>query len=196
MWFGTKKQLACLRTVTAHIQNMITVRTRGPGPDHTLRSPRLDPCLQATADATSRPSPATSPPPATHTHARTPPPYTPRTNLTPHPTTRAEQGVRLGFKYKMRFVYSHFPINCTVAKAADGDAVEIRNFMGEKRVRKILLPSCVTATRSADVKDELVIEVSAWARERVGAWAHSTGASGRRVRRVGEAGVRVSQRRL
>ena len=34
-------------------------------------------------------------------------------------------GVQIGFKYKMRFVYSHFPINVTV----NADMIEIRNFM-------------------------------------------------------------------
>lgn len=53
----------------------------------------------------------------------------------------------------MRFVYSHFPINVTVA----GKDVEIRNFMGERRVRRVVLPDGVEAVRSADVKDELCL---------------------------------------
>jgi large subunit ribosomal protein L9e len=51
----------------------------------------------------------------------------------------------------MRFVYSHFPINVTLA----GDVVEIRNFLGEKRVRKVKLLDGVSYIRSADVKDEI-----------------------------------------
>ena len=60
-------------------------------------------------------------------------------------------GVTRGFLYKMRFVYSHFPINVTLA----GDVVEIRNFLGEKRVRKVKLLDGVSYIRSADVKYEI-----------------------------------------
>jgi large subunit ribosomal protein L9e len=84
LWFGNRKQLACVRTVCSHIQNMIT-------------------------------------------------------------------GVTIGFKYKMRFVYAHFPINVTFEK----NTVEIRNFLGEKRVRKVPLSEGVTYVRSADVKDQI-----------------------------------------
>ena len=41
-------------------------------------------------------------------------------------------GVTKGFKYKMRFVYAHFPINASITDAKDG--IEIRNFLGEKKV--------------------------------------------------------------
>ena len=60
-------------------------------------------------------------------------------------------GVIQGFNYKMRFVYSHFPINVSLA----GSNVEIRNFLGEKRVRKITLPEGVEFVRTADVKDQI-----------------------------------------
>lgn len=86
LWFAARKQLACVRTVLSHIQNMIT-------------------------------------------------------------------GVQRGFEYKMRFVYSHFPINVTTV----GNTVEIRNFLGERRVRKIELLEGVNYTRSANVKDEIVL---------------------------------------
>merc|ERR1712029_1284871 len=65
LWFATRKQLACVRTVCSHIDNMIV-------------------------------------------------------------------GVTRGFCYKMRFVYSHFPINVTLA----GDVVEIRNFLGKRGCAK------------------------------------------------------------
>mmetsp|Transcript_2384 Transcript_2384/g.3597 ORF Transcript_2384/g.3597 Transcript_2384/m.3597 type:complete len:188 (-) Transcript_2384:176-739(-) len=84
LWFATRKQLACVRTVCSHIDNMII-------------------------------------------------------------------GVTRGFRYKMRFVYSHFPINVTHS----GSNVEIRNFLGEKRVRKVPLPEGVEYIRSADVKDQI-----------------------------------------
>lgn len=60
-------------------------------------------------------------------------------------------GVTRGFCYKMRFVYSHFPINVSLG----GKHVEIRNFLGEKRVRKIPLPPGVSYERSETVKDEI-----------------------------------------
>ena len=84
LWFATRKQLACVRTVCSHIENMIV-------------------------------------------------------------------GVTRGFLYKMRFVYSHFPINVT----SSAGNVEIRNFLGERRVRKVPLPEGVTYTRTEDVKDQI-----------------------------------------
>ncbi|KAL7509175.1 hypothetical protein ACHAXN_006182 [Cyclotella atomus] len=86
LWFANRKQLACVRTVCSHIDNMIV-------------------------------------------------------------------GVTRGFQYKMRFVYSHFPINVSL----NGGEVEIRNFLGEKRVRKIKLLDGVKYERSADVKDEIAL---------------------------------------
>merc|ERR1712031_94737 len=62
-------------------------------------------------------------------------------------------GVTKGFRYKMRFCYAHFPINVT----AVGDVVEIRNFLGEKNVRRIPLLDGVKYTRTADVKDQIEI---------------------------------------
>ena len=84
LWFSNRKQLACVRTVCSHVENMIV-------------------------------------------------------------------GVTRGFLYKMRFVYSHFPINVT---SSSGN-VEIRNFLGERRVRKVPLPEGVTYVRSEDVKDQI-----------------------------------------
>mmetsp|Transcript_38752 Transcript_38752/g.107664 ORF Transcript_38752/g.107664 Transcript_38752/m.107664 type:complete len:190 (+) Transcript_38752:12-581(+) len=84
LWFGNRKQLACIRTVASHIENMMV-------------------------------------------------------------------GVTKGFHYKMRFAYAHFPINVTI----NGNLVEIRNFLGERRVRKITMLPGVEVIKSADVKDQL-----------------------------------------
>lgn len=63
-------------------------------------------------------------------------------------------GVTKGFEYKMRLVYAHFPINVNIEDK--GTRVEIRNFLGEKRVRIVQALPGVTVARS-DVKDELVL---------------------------------------
>lgn len=84
LWFATRKQLACCRTVCSHVDNLFT-------------------------------------------------------------------GVTRGFLYKLKAVYSHFPINVTLT----GNNVEIRNFLGEKLVRKVALLPGVKYKRSDDVKDEI-----------------------------------------
>ena len=58
----------------------------------------------------------------------------------------------------MRFVYSHFPINVTVTNK--DSKVEIRNFLGEKVVRVVDAIGDTKVKRSADVKDEIVLEGS------------------------------------
>ncbi|GME69635.1 unnamed protein product [[Candida] boidinii] len=68
------------------------------------------------------------------------------------------KGVTLGFKYKMRFVYAHFPINVNVIEKEGEKYVEIRNFLGDKKVRYVKIFPGVTATLSAAQKDELVVE--------------------------------------
>ncbi|GJT77657.1 ribosomal protein L6 [Tanacetum coccineum] len=65
-------------------------------------------------------------------------------------------GVTQGFRYKMRFVYAHFPINASITN--NNTAIEIRNFLGEKKVRKVDLLEGVTVVRSEKVKDELVLD--------------------------------------
>ncbi|EEB12056.1 60S ribosomal protein L9, putative [Pediculus humanus corporis] len=88
-WFGTKKELASVRTVCSHIENMI-------------------------------------------------------------------KGVTKGFQYKMRAVYAHFPINCVTTE--NNRVLEIRNFLGEKFIRKVKMSKGVTVINSPKMKDELIIE--------------------------------------
>jgi len=88
-WFGSKKQLALVRTICTHIQNMI-------------------------------------------------------------------KGVTKGYQYRMRSVYAHFPINVTMHN--EENVVEIRNFLGEKIVRKVRMEPGVKCINSPTLKDELVLE--------------------------------------
>merc|ERR1711990_1430815 len=65
------------------------------------------------------------------------------------------KGVTLGFRYKLRAAYAHFPINCTVV---DGGAqLEVRNFLGEKFLRKGPMAEGVTVEISRAQKDELYV---------------------------------------
>ena len=48
-------------------------------------------------------------------------------------------GVTKGYRYKMRFVYAHFPINASITNS--NKSIEIRNFLGEKKVPPLSLPS-------------------------------------------------------
>ncbi|KAG8223506.1 hypothetical protein J437_LFUL004974 [Ladona fulva] len=88
-WFGTKKEIAAVRTVCSHIENML-------------------------------------------------------------------KGVTKGFQYKMRAVYAHFPINCVTTDS--NSVVEVRNFLGEKYIRRVKMAPGVTVVNSAKQKDELVLE--------------------------------------
>uniref|UniRef100_A0A6G1SP13 Large ribosomal subunit protein uL6 n=1 Tax=Aceria tosichella TaxID=561515 RepID=A0A6G1SP13_9ACAR len=88
-WFGTKKELAAVRTVCSHIENML-------------------------------------------------------------------KGVTKGFLYKMRAVYAHFPINCVTSEG--NSVLEVRNFLGEKYIRRVKMAPGVTVTNSTKQKDELIIE--------------------------------------
>jgi hypothetical protein len=67
--------------------------------------------------------------------------------------------VTKGFKYKMRYVYAHFPINVNLDKKADSGLyeVEIRNFIGEKIVRRVMMQEGVDVEISKSQKDELIL---------------------------------------
>ena len=56
----------------------------------------------------------------------------------------------------MRSVYAHFPINTVVTD--NGQSVEIRNFLGEKYVRRVKMQPGVKITSSTKQKDELILE--------------------------------------
>ena len=64
--------------------------------------------------------------------------------------------VTLGFQYKMRAVYAHFPINLILA--GDSKSVEIRNFLGEKRVRRVEMADGVTIKDDKNQKDQVLVE--------------------------------------
>ncbi|RJE24744.1 60S ribosomal protein l9 [Aspergillus sclerotialis] len=66
-------------------------------------------------------------------------------------------GVTKGFKYKMRYVYAHFPINVNIEKNNETGQyeIEIRNFLGEKYVRRVTAQPGVEVITSPNVKDEL-----------------------------------------
>merc|ERR1712228_273976 len=67
-------------------------------------------------------------------------------------------GVTEGYRYKMRLVYSHFPINAQIPK--DGKSITVKNFLGGKQDKFIPMigGTSVKLTPSNEVKDELVFE--------------------------------------
>ena len=58
--------------------------------------------------------------------------------------------------YKMRAVYAHFPINCAISE--EGTLIEVRNFLGEKFIRKVRMHPGVTVENSKGQKDELILQ--------------------------------------
>ncbi|KAK2805981.1 hypothetical protein FQN50_005996 [Emmonsiellopsis sp. PD_5] len=66
-------------------------------------------------------------------------------------------GVTRGFLYKMRYVYAHFPINVNIEQNKETGLydLEIRNFLGEKIVRRVTCQPGVDVVISPNVKDEI-----------------------------------------
>jgi len=69
-------------------------------------------------------------------------------------------GVTKGFLYKMRYVYAHFPINVNLERNKETGLVEveIRNFIGQKIVKRITMRKDVEVEISTAQKDELIIK--------------------------------------
>ena len=67
-------------------------------------------------------------------------------------------GVTLGYLYKLRLVYAHFPINTVVADG--GKKIEIRNFLGEKITRVVKAYPGAKISLSKDVKEEILVEAN------------------------------------
>jgi hypothetical protein len=96
-------------------------------------------------------------------------------------------GVTKGFEYKMRLVYAHFPINANIENK--GTTVELRNFLGEKRVRVINMLPGVAIERSSAVKDELILTGNDIENvSRSAALVHQTCLVKNKVRRAGGGG--------
>merc|ERR1719234_622551 len=70
--------------------------------------------------------------------------------------TNMATGVTKGYRYKMRSVYAHFPINCNITNG--GADIEIRNFLGEKYVRRVAMKEGVNVVASTKQKDELILD--------------------------------------
>lgn len=66
-------------------------------------------------------------------------------------------GVTAGFRYKMRLVYAHFPINLIIDESHN-DQIEIKNFIGQRQVRRLKLLPGVSISKSTTVKDEFILE--------------------------------------
>ena len=64
-------------------------------------------------------------------------------------------GVTKGFRYKMKSVYAHFPIALQVGQ--DGTWLEIKNFLGERMVRRITMLEGVKVMKIEE-KDSIALE--------------------------------------
>ena len=65
-------------------------------------------------------------------------------------------GVTKGFRYKMKLIYAHFPINATVMN--EGKTLQVLNYIGQKAKRRIDVRKGCVINEPAGTKDELWIE--------------------------------------
>jgi len=65
-------------------------------------------------------------------------------------------GVTEGFRYKMRLVHAHFPIQAIVSK--DKRTIEIRNFLGGKKAHAIHLQEGCVVENSKDTQHEIIFD--------------------------------------
>lgn len=72
----------------------------------------------------------------------------------------------------MRYVYAHFPINVNIEKNKETDQyeVEIRNFVGEKLVRRVTMRPGVFVEASKNQKDELQLTGNVRTTQILSAW--------------------------
>jgi large subunit ribosomal protein L9e len=64
------------------------------------------------------------------------------------------KGVLVGFLYKLRAVYAHFPINVTCAPSKG--EVSVRNFLGEKKTQSVTMTEGVFV-EATGTKDEIQV---------------------------------------
>ena len=56
----------------------------------------------------------------------------------------------------MRLVHAHFPINVAIPK--DGSSITVKNFLGGKQDKLVMMSKGTTVTESKDVKGELIFD--------------------------------------
>lgn len=68
------------------------------------------------------------------------------------------KGLLVGWQYKMRAIYAHFPINIIIA--GDNKSAEIRNMLGCKQVFRVAMREGVTIKEDKNAKDTVLVEGS------------------------------------
>merc|ERR1712107_741575 len=66
------------------------------------------------------------------------------------------QGPHPGLPLQDEGCLRHFPINCAITEG--GTLIEVRNFLGEKFIRKVRMHPGVTVENSKGQKDELIVQ--------------------------------------